>query len=418
MPRRTSPSTVVPTPAWVTSLAWIAACGGAPATAPAPSAPAAPAPLATAAVTPAPIVAPAPAEAPKPTLVELQRRTLAGFYAAFNEHDVTKLAAFYDAGAVSAAPGPGGWKEVTGAGAVASEFGHAFAAMPDLKVAPVVVFQKNDVAVVEWVASGTNTGEFMGGAPTNKKAAVWGASVYSFNADGLITRDEEFHDQVTIAQQLGKMPGKARPLAPMPDVDPTWITSTGLPDEDKLVDQMAATWPATWNKHDPKAYGAVLTPDVVHSEIASPNDYKGKDANVKELAMYAKALPDMTTTIEKTWAFAPNIVVVEFTFTGTMKGNIGSFKATNKPITIHGLDVDELKDGKLQKARTYTNGLELLAAVGALPKPAGANEPGHPDGKPPAKAETPGKIDAPAKKPEMPVKAEPAKAEPAKAEPM
>jgi hypothetical protein len=53
-----------------------------------------------------------------------------------------------------------------------------------------------------------------------------------------------------------------------------------------------------------------------------------------------------------------------------MKGNMGPFKATGKPITIHGLDVDELEDGKMRKAFTYSNGMELLAALGALPKPA------------------------------------------------
>jgi steroid delta-isomerase-like uncharacterized protein len=215
----------------------------------------------------------------------------------------------------------------------------------------------------------------MGGPPTNKKAAVWGASVYWFNADGLITRDEQFHDQATIAQQLGKMPGKPRDLATLPEGEPTWVVATGTADEDKLVDAMKATWPATWSRRDPKAYADVITDDALHSEIAGPNDFKGKDACIKECVLYAKAMPDMTVTIDKAWAFAPNVVVAEFTFSGTMKGNIGPFKATNKPLTIHGIDVDVLKDGKMQKAVTYSNGMELLAAVGALPKPpAGAEK--------------------------------------------
>ena len=77
---------------------------------------------------------------------------------------------------------------------------------------------------------------------------------------------------------------------------------------------------------------------------------------------------------------SPNLVVAKFTFSGTMKGALGPLKATNKPLTIHGLDVDEFKDGKMLKGTTYSNGIELLAAVGALPKPPAA-KPGAADAK-------------------------------------
>jgi len=282
------------------------ACAGEQAATPPPAAP-------TTAAAPPPVAPSAPAAeaapALKPSLAELEKKTITAFYAAFTEHDTKKLAALYAPDAVSASPEPGGIKEVKGPEAIAAQFNAPFTAMPDLKAAPVTVYLKNDVAIVEWSAVGTNTGEAMGGPPTNKKAAVWGLSVYWFNPDGLITRDEEFHDQATIAQQLGRMPGKPRDLATLPTGEPTWVTATGTPDEDKLVDQMKATWPETWSKHDGKAYAAVVTDDGVHSEIAGPMDYKGKDALLKEFAVYAKATPDMTVTIDKAWAFAPNVVI-------------------------------------------------------------------------------------------------------------
>ncbi len=365
------------------TLTVLAACGGQQTTTPAAPTPAGPAASATSAPTGQATVSAAP-PAPPPPLAELEKKALSAWYAAFNAHDTKGLAALYASDAVAAATGPGGWVEQKGPDAIVGAYAPVFGAMPDLKAAPVRVFQKKDTVIVEWAASGTNTGPLMGGAPTNKKAAVWGASVFSFNPDGFIVREEGFHDQATILQQLGKMPGKARDLATLPAGDPTFVTAAGTPDEDKLVDQMKATWPATWNKRDPKAYAEVITDDALHSEVASPNDYKGKEANVKECAMYSKALPDMTTTIDKAWAFAPNFIVSEFTFTGTMKGPIGPFKATNKPVTIHGLDVDELKDGKLQKGVTYSNGMELLAALGVLPKPAPAGKPAD-DAKPPKK---------------------------------
>ena len=352
----------------------LTACGGEEAAAPPAASPLSPVPpLASAGPSAPASTAEAPPPAPpKPPLAELEKRTIAAFYAAFSEHDTKKMASLYAHDAVMAAPGPGGWKEIKGANAIVAAFAEPFTAMPDIRAATSTVYQKKDVAVVLWAAAGTNTGASAIGQPTNKKAAVWGASVLWFDQDGLITRDEQFHDQATVLQQIGKMPGKPRELAALPAGETTWVVATGTPDEDKLVDQMKATWPATWSRRDSKAYAEVITDDALHSEIASPNDYKGKAENLKELGMYAKALPDMSVTIDKAWAFAPNVVVAEFTFTGTMKGSLGPFKATGKPITIHGLDVDELKDGKMQKAVTFSNGMELLGELGVLPKPPAA----------------------------------------------
>ncbi|HEY4119633.1 MAG TPA: hypothetical protein VGM56_17310, partial [Byssovorax sp.] len=94
---------------------------------------------------------------------------------------------------------------------------------------------------------------------------------------------------------------------------------------------------------------------------------------------------------------APNVAIAEFTFSGTMQGDIGPFKATKKPIVIHGVDVDVMKDGKYEGAVTYSNGMELLAQIGALPKP-------KPPAAPGAKPATPKPAPAPAPKPAPPKK--------------
>ena len=111
------------------------ACGGGQAvTAPPASGPAAPPAAPTAAAPSAEATAPA---SPPPSLADLERQTIMAFYAAFSGHDTKKLASLYAADAVSAAPGPGGMKEVTGPDAIVSEFSAAFNAMPDLKAAPL-----------------------------------------------------------------------------------------------------------------------------------------------------------------------------------------------------------------------------------------------------------------------------------------
>jgi hypothetical protein len=42
---------------------------------------------------------------------------------------------------------------------------------------------------------------------------------------------------------------------------------------------------------------------------------------------------------------------------------------TKKPVTLHGTDVVEVKDGKVAKGWSYLNGAELLVQVGAMKQP-------------------------------------------------
>ncbi len=347
------------------TLSFLLACGGEDAVAPPPPPPPPPPPAPVVSAAPAATPPPAP---PKPSLADLEKKAISDWYAAFNAHDTAKLAALYAPDAVEATTGPGGWHETKGGEAIAGLFAPLFAALPDVKGAPSRVLQKNDVLVVEWAAAGNNTSEFMGGPATNKPSGIMGATVMTFTPDGLISREEMFHDQATVAQQLGKMPGKAREVAKVPTGDAIWVTATGTPDEDQLVDAMKTGWPAAWSKHDVKAYEALLGEDTTHVAVAGPVDFVGRAAMVKEFQMYLKTFPDMTVTVDKAWGIAPGIVVADVTFTGTMKGALGTFKATNKPVTVHDLEIDESKDGKPQKGTTYANGMELLSELGVLPK--------------------------------------------------
>jgi ketosteroid isomerase-like protein len=355
------------------AIAVLAGCGGGEAAAPPPAAPSASASAAPAAPTASTAEAtPAPAPTPKPALIDLEKKALADWYAGFNGHDAKKLGSLYAADAVSVRTGPGGWTDpVTGPDAIGNSFSGLFGAFSDLKAAPVRVLAKKDLVVVQWASTGTNDGEMMG-PPTKKKAAVYGCDIFWFDDAGAIKRQETFHDDSTILRQIGKMPGKAPKLAVIPDKDAEWVVAENTADEDGLVEKMKATWPATWSKHDAKGYEAVVTDDGEHIDYSVPAEFKGKTALLKEFDAYMKAMPDMNVTIEKAWGFPSGIVVAEFTAVGTLKGNLGPMKANGKTITFHGVDIDELKDGKMAKGYTYGNGLEILAAAGMLPKPPAA----------------------------------------------
>jgi hypothetical protein len=66
------------------------------------------------------------------------------------------------------------------------------------------------------------------------------------------------------------------------------------------------------------------------------------------------------------WAFG-DVVVTEVATTGTFKGPLGALKPNGKTATTHGVDVVELKDGKIARMTSYANGRELLSQYDLLP---------------------------------------------------
>ncbi len=341
----------------------LAACGGeTPGPAPMPT-PSVTATAPTVAETPSatPPVDTTPPPPAKPPLAELQKKAILGTIAAFNAHDAKKLAAFYTADCTMMSPTAEGMKTETGRDAIEKSHTKLFTDVPDVATGLVRVLIKGDQAAYEWIAAGTNTG---GDKPTGKKAGFRAASIAWFDADGNIKAEHTYIDGVTIATQLGKMPGKPRAIPTVPTGDAQWITAT--PADDALADKAKAMWPTSWPKHDKKAYDASITDDFVHEEIATM-DFAGRKAALAEFDMYDKAVPDMKISIDNAWA-AGGIVVMEFSFGGTQKGAFGPVKATGKPFTIHGIDFDAMTGDKMSKATTYSSGMELFAQLGLLPK--------------------------------------------------
>jgi steroid delta-isomerase-like uncharacterized protein len=316
-----------------------------------PSAPSAPEPP------PAATVSDVAAAPPKPTLADLAKGAMMTMTDAFNAHDAKKLASIYAMDSIKSSPSPDGWKRVSGRESIEQSFAKFFSSVPDAAIHLSRTLMKGDQAAMEYVGTATDKS-------SGKSIGVRAASVLWFDADGLVKQEHVYVDGATIAMQAGTMPGKARAVAKPPTGDAQWVLAT--PSDDGLEAKATSMWPASWQKHDRKAYDASITSDFVHEEIASPNDYIGRDDALKEFDVFDKAVPDQTVTIENAWA-ASGVVVMEFTFAGTQKGAFGPLKALNKKFTIHGLDFDVITGDKMSKATTYSNSIEYLTQLGVIP---------------------------------------------------
>lgn len=92
-----------------------------------------------------------------------------------------------------------------------------YAAFPDFTATPVSGFASGNQAVLEWILSGTYTGQFGPLPPgTGQEVEVRVATVLDLTDDGLIQHDREYWDFATLLTQLGVMPGAEAAATPEP----------------------------------------------------------------------------------------------------------------------------------------------------------------------------------------------------------
>jgi len=76
-------------------------------------------------------------------------------------------------------------------------------AFPNLKIEVDTMIQKDRQIVTTWTFEGTNTGKFAECLPTGKKAKVSGVTLFQFNKDGKILREDTYYNELYLLQQLG-----------------------------------------------------------------------------------------------------------------------------------------------------------------------------------------------------------------------
>jgi hypothetical protein len=82
---------------------------------------------------------------------------------------------------------------------------------------------------------------------------------------------------------------------------------------------------------------------------------------------YVKTFPDFTQLpLTNQWGIG-NYVISEGVLKGTQKAPIGPIKASNKPVALHFIDIIEVKSGKLARLQTFSNSVEMLTQIGAIP---------------------------------------------------
>lgn len=119
------------------------------------------------------------------------------------------------------------------------------------------------------------------------------------------------------------------------------------------------------NHNDLAALDAIVAADLIsHSHL--PNVPAGREGGKMVHQGSLAAFPDGRTTTNDLIAEGDR-VVERFTFTGTQQGDFMGIPASGKQVTVTGMSIFRIAEGKIVEHWGENDGLGLLAQVGALP---------------------------------------------------
>jgi len=132
-------------------------------------------------------------------------------------------------------------------------------------------------------------------------------------------------------------------------------------DAEKALD----AWAADWSSHDVDHLLSLFTDDCLYEDVTFGVANHGK----AELRAFADGIfavfPDFK--VELTTRFsAGDWAVMEWTISGTHKGDLPGMSATNKTFSIRGATIIELRSGKIKRNSDYWDLATFLKQVGLM----------------------------------------------------
>jgi steroid delta-isomerase-like uncharacterized protein len=130
-----------------------------------------------------------------------------------------------------------------------------------------------------------------------------------------------------------------------------------------------------WGRGDEAALEELLVPDFVDHD-ALPGQSPGREGHRQILAAFRSAFPDLSVATEDLVAEGEK-VVTRWTARGTHQGELMGITPTGKEVTIKGIDVLRIAEGRIVERWAQFNDLEMMQQLGTISEP-GQSEEGSP----------------------------------------
>jgi steroid delta-isomerase-like uncharacterized protein len=127
-----------------------------------------------------------------------------------------------------------------------------------------------------------------------------------------------------------------------------------------------------WGRGDQAALEELLDPDFVDHD-ALPGQPPGREGHKQILAAFRSAFPDLNVTTEDIVAEGDK-VVSRWTARGTHQGELLGIAPTGNGVTIKGIDVLRVAEGRIVERWAQFNDLEMMQQLGVVPPPEQSEE--------------------------------------------
>ena len=120
-----------------------------------------------------------------------------------------------------------------------------------------------------------------------------------------------------------------------------------------------------WNQKNLGLIDELVATDYVHHDVQSA-DQKGIEAYKQFVDLYLKAFPDIRFNIEDEISDG-DTAVIRWTVTGTHNGDLPGLPRTGRPISVTGITIARLSDGKFIESWNNWDALGMMQQLGAVP---------------------------------------------------
>jgi steroid delta-isomerase-like uncharacterized protein len=132
-------------------------------------------------------------------------------------------------------------------------------------------------------------------------------------------------------------------------------------------------WIEAYNERDLEAEADVLAPDYVAHVPAAPGPLEGLEAWRRFSGSFAEAFPDLRLTVEDIMAEG-DMVAARVAFRGTHRGEFQGIPPTDKEVAFTAIEVNRVRDGKVEEHWVELDLLGLMQQLGAIPEPGHSEE--------------------------------------------
>ncbi len=133
-------------------------------------------------------------------------------------------------------------------------------------------------------------------------------------------------------------------------------------DIQRIVDKVIELW----NTGNPEIARQLYAESAERHDPNQPEPDRGPQQVARYIAGVRAGFPDFKLEIKQTVA-EDNRLVTQWTCTGTQKGEFQGIPPTGKHISISGVTLVRIENGKVVEERTYFDRLTMLEQLGVAP---------------------------------------------------